>query len=94
MPKLIFQWNSSPKLKLGAEVHRLVPKSFRAEVTRAEHRLPLVNTFRLQHPSPTSMLPLPKSNLKVADPISDFLPKNQADKFEKIPSKIYLNRIF
>ena len=29
-----------PKLILGAEVHRLVPKLFRAEVTRAEHRLP------------------------------------------------------
>ena len=32
MPKLTFQ--------LGAEVHRLVAKLFRAEVTRAEHRLP------------------------------------------------------
>ena len=30
-----------PKLTLRAEVHRLVPKLFRAEVTRAEHRLPL-----------------------------------------------------
>ena len=40
MPKLRFQWNSVPKLILGAEVHRLVPKLFRAEVTRAEHRLP------------------------------------------------------
>ena len=40
MPKLTFQWNSVPKLILGAEVHRLVPKLFRAEVTRAEHRLP------------------------------------------------------
>ena len=30
-----------PNLILGAEVHRLVPKLFRAEVTRAEHRLPL-----------------------------------------------------
>ena len=29
-----------PNLILGAEVHRLVPKLFRAEVTRAEHRLP------------------------------------------------------
>ena len=29
-----------PKLTLCAEVHRLVPKLFRAEVTRAEHRLP------------------------------------------------------
>ena len=29
-----------PKLILDAEVHRLVPKLFRAEVTRAEHRLP------------------------------------------------------
>ena len=40
MPKLTFQWNSVPNLILGAEVHRLVPKLFRAEVTRAEHRLP------------------------------------------------------
>ena len=40
MPKLTFQWNSVPKLTLGAEVHRLVPKLFRAEVTRAEHRSP------------------------------------------------------
>ena len=40
MPKLTFQWNSVPKLTLGAEVHKLVPKLFRAEVTRAEHRLP------------------------------------------------------
>ena len=32
MPKLTFQ--------LGAEVHRLVAKLFRAEVTRTEHRLP------------------------------------------------------
>ena len=70
-----------------------MPTLFRAEVTRAEPRSPLANTFRLQHPSPTSMLPIPKSNVEVADPISDFLPKNQADKFEKIPSKIYLNRI-
>ena len=29
-----------PKLTLGAEVHRLVPKLICAEVTRAEHRLP------------------------------------------------------
>ena len=29
-------------MELGAEVHRLVPKLFRAEVTRAEHRLPPV----------------------------------------------------
>ena len=29
-----------PKLILGAEVHRLVPKLFHAEVTRAEHQLP------------------------------------------------------
>ena len=28
-------------MELGAEVHRLVPKLLRAEVTRAEHRLPL-----------------------------------------------------
>ena len=40
MPKLTFQWNLLPKLILGAKVHRLVPKLFRAEVTRAEHRLP------------------------------------------------------
>ena len=39
MPKLTFQWNSVPKLILGAEVHRLMPKLFRAEVTRAEYRL-------------------------------------------------------
>ena len=25
---------------LGVEVHRLMPKLYRAEVTRAEHRLP------------------------------------------------------
>ena len=30
---------SVPKLILRAEVHRLVPKLFRAEVTRAEYRL-------------------------------------------------------
>ena len=35
-----FAWNSVPKLILRAEVHRLVPKLFLAEVTRAEHRLP------------------------------------------------------
>ena len=40
MPKLTFQWNSMPNLILGAEVHRLVPKLFRAEVTGVEHRLP------------------------------------------------------
>jgi len=40
MPNLTFQWNSVPKLILGAEVRRLVPKLFRAEVTRAKHRLP------------------------------------------------------
>ena len=40
MPKLTFQWNLVPKLTLGAEVHKLVPKLFRAEVTRAKHRLP------------------------------------------------------
>ena len=40
MPKLTFQWNSVPKLTLGAGVHRLVPKLFRAGVTRTEHRLP------------------------------------------------------
>ena len=46
MPKLRFKWNSVPKLILRAEdfpeVHRLVPKLFRAEVTRSEHRLPLI----------------------------------------------------
>ena len=31
------------KLSLGAEVHRLMPKLFRAEVTRGEHRLPRPN---------------------------------------------------
>ena len=40
MPKLTFHWNSVPNLILGAEVHMLMPKLFRAEVTRAEHRLP------------------------------------------------------
>ena len=39
MPKLTIQWNSVPKLILGAEVHRLVPNLFHAEATRAEHRL-------------------------------------------------------
>ena len=39
MPKLICKWNSVPKLTLGAEVHRLMSKLFRAEVTLAEHRL-------------------------------------------------------
>ena len=33
-----------PKLTFGAEVHRMVPKLFRANVTRAEHRLPLFNS--------------------------------------------------
>ena len=46
MPKLRFQWNSVPKLILRAEVRRLVPKLFRAEVTRAEHRLPHQNRDR------------------------------------------------
>ena len=40
MPKLAFQWNSVPNLILSVKVHRLVPKLFRADVTRAEHRLP------------------------------------------------------
>ena len=40
VPKLTFQLNLVPKLTLGAEVHRLVPKLICAEVTRAEHRLP------------------------------------------------------
>ena len=35
-----------PNLILGAEVHRLVPKLFRAEITRAEHRLPRVKRCR------------------------------------------------
>ena len=43
MPKFTFQWNSAPKLTLGAEAHRLLPKLFRAEVTRAEHQLPLLD---------------------------------------------------
>ena len=47
MPKLRFQLNSVPKLILRAEVHRLVPKLFRAEVTRAEHRLPLRNAGQM-----------------------------------------------
>ena len=42
VPKLTFQLNLVPKLTLGAEVHRLVPKLICAEVTRAEHRLPLL----------------------------------------------------
>ena len=46
MPKR-FQWNLVPKLILRAEVHRLVPKLFRAEVTRAEHRLPLADPLVL-----------------------------------------------
>ena len=45
MPKLTFQWNSVPKLTLGVDVHRLVPKLFRAEVTRVEHRLPQFETW-------------------------------------------------
>ena len=45
MPKLTFQLNSVPKLILRAEVHRLVPKLFRAEITRAEHRSPHLKTF-------------------------------------------------
>ena len=28
------------EVNVGAEVHRMVPKFFRAEVTRAEHRYP------------------------------------------------------
>ena len=51
MSKFTFQWNSVPKLTLGAEVHRLVPKLFRAEVTRVEHRLPPIepeNRFQVQ----------------------------------------------
>ena len=39
-----------PKLILGADVHRLAPKLFRAEVTRVEHRLPLQNLdTRMDH---------------------------------------------
>ena len=45
MPKLTFQWNSLLKLILGAEVHMLVSKLFRAEVTRAEHRLPHIENL-------------------------------------------------
>ena len=33
-------------MELGAEVHRLVSKLFRAEVTRAEHRLPQVKRVK------------------------------------------------
>ena len=44
VPKSIFQLNLVPKLTLGAEVHRLVPKLICAEVNRAEHRLPLDKT--------------------------------------------------
>ena len=43
--KFTFQWNSVSKLTLGAEVHRLVPKLFRTEITRAEHRLPPSNEY-------------------------------------------------
>ena len=50
MPKLTFHWNSVSKLILFAEVHRLVPKLFRTEVTRAEHRLPrfLLNIIEIE----------------------------------------------
>ena len=53
VPKLTFQLNLVPKLTLGAEVHRLVPKLICAEVTRAEHRLPQFvyrkrQTYRVQ----------------------------------------------
>ena len=47
MPKLRFQWNSVPKLTVGAEVYRLVSKVFRAEVTRVEHRLALLKFLLL-----------------------------------------------
>ena len=49
VPKLTFQLNLVPKLTLGAEVRRLVPKLICTEVTRAEHRLPLteINEQRL-----------------------------------------------
>ena len=47
MPKSTSQCNSVTKLILGAEVHRLVPELFRAEVTRAEHRLPRINRVNI-----------------------------------------------
>ena len=40
VPKLTFQLNLVPKLAFVAEVYRMVPRFFWAEVTRAEHRLP------------------------------------------------------
>ena len=47
-----------PKLTLSAEVHRLVPKLFRAEFTRAEHRLPHVKklTSLSRKPSTTAIV--------------------------------------
>ena len=59
VPKLTFQLNLVPKLTLGAEVHRLVPKLICAEVTRAEHRLPpselLQTLFCTKNESPRIM---------------------------------------
>ena len=49
VPKLTFQLNLVPKLTLGAEVHRLVPKLICAEVTRAENRLPRKNRKKLKN---------------------------------------------
>ena len=49
MPNLRFLWNSVPKFILRAEAHRLVPKLFRAEVTRVEHRLPRAEYFFIGH---------------------------------------------
>ena len=49
MAKLTFQWNPVPKLTSGAEIHRLVPKLFRTEVTRAEHRLPHLTAKNIIH---------------------------------------------
>ena len=61
MPKFTFKWNSVPKLILGAELHRLVPKLFRAEVTRAEHRLPPLNAYwQILENSPRNFLEFSK----------------------------------
>ena len=53
-----------PKLILRAKVHRLVPNLFRAEVTRAEHRLPLNQCY--------SHLVRPISRAAVSQPVSFF----------------------
>jgi len=47
VPKLTFHLNLVPKLTFGAEVHKMVPKFFRAEVTRVEHRLPPENLAKM-----------------------------------------------